>query len=124
MGITIPPASVLQQLSLPHDTAVAYVGKLYVSYALQGHGYGGATMRAVEALARHQLGAQMCVLDCIVHDYQMRPDVLEVFYVRHGNPAPKVVFSHLFSQCLGVLGVAEKEVLLTGTVTDFERAVV
>jgi hypothetical protein len=69
---------------------VPYIGKLYVSYALQGYGYGGAAMRAVEAISRDRLGAEMCFLDTVLHEYQMRPDVLEVFYLKHGNPVPKV----------------------------------
>lgn len=69
---------------------MAYLGKLYVSYALQGHGYGGEAMRLLEGAARHGLGAQMCVLDTVQHEFQMRGDVLDVFYVRQGNPVPKV----------------------------------
>jgi hypothetical protein len=50
------------------------------------------TMRAVEAISRDQLGADMCILDTIPHEYQTRPDVIERFYVQHGNPLPKVSF--------------------------------
>lgn len=104
VGLIIPPESELKHLSLPL-TGVAYIGKLYVSYALQSYGYGGVTMRAVEAISRDQLGADMCILDTILHEYQMRPDVMERFYVQHGNPLPKV------SKCAEGRGGGNEEVL-------------
>ena len=71
---------------------MAYIGKLYVSYALQSRGYGGATMHGVEAISRDQLGADMCVLDTLLHEYQMREDVLDQFFAQKGNPVPKVSY--------------------------------
>ncbi|KAH8912275.1 hypothetical protein BR93DRAFT_70761 [Coniochaeta sp. PMI_546] len=97
VGLIIPPESELKHLSLPL-TGVAYIGKLYVSYALQSYGYGGVTMRAVEAISRDQLGADMCILDTILHEYQMRPDVMERFYVQHGNPLPKISNEHWYAK--------------------------
>ena len=47
-------------------------------------------MRVVESIARDQLGAEMCILDTIIEEYQMRRDVLDRFYVAAGNPLPKV----------------------------------
>lgn len=69
---------------------MASIAKLYISYALQSGGYGGTTMRAVEAVSRDQLGADMCILDTLMHKYQMREDVLDRFYAKNGNPLPKV----------------------------------
>ncbi|KAB5532552.1 hypothetical protein GE09DRAFT_369612 [Coniochaeta sp. 2T2.1] len=74
----------------PGSTKAASIGKLYVSYALQSHGYGGLAMRAVETIAETQLGCDMCILDTIVEEFQMRRDVMERWYTAGGNPLPKI----------------------------------
>jgi hypothetical protein len=101
IAIVLPPPEELLPLGLP-PKGVAYISKLYVSYALQAHGFGGAAMREVETIAREQLGCEVAYLDTVPAEYQMRPETLEEFYGARGNPVPKVsqhcsfFFSFLF----------------------------
>ncbi|KAK7754052.1 hypothetical protein SLS62_003898 [Diatrype stigma] len=71
-----------EKLGLPRE-GVAWLHQLYVSYALQGKGYGAAAMSQVEALAVNKpLNAKLLALDTIAKESQMDPVARKDFQAR------------------------------------------
>jgi hypothetical protein len=82
--------SELETLGLPTDEKTAYISKLYISWATQSSGFGGTSVRAVEALARDELEVKTVYLDAVTEEMQMTGDLWTKFYCVLGIPKPKV----------------------------------
>ena len=66
---------------------------MYISWALQRGGVGGAAMRATEKLAGDEnrpLKGELIVLDTVPEEYQFDEALIEQLYYAHGRPKPVV----------------------------------
>lgn len=78
------------KLGLP-SSGVVWIHQLYVSYALQQHGFGAAAMDQVEVTAREEIfKGRMLVLDTIQEEMQMSPEGKKHLYAERGVPIPRV----------------------------------
>ncbi|KAK7748607.1 hypothetical protein SLS53_000627 [Cytospora paraplurivora] len=78
-----------QRLGLADDGTV-WVAGLYVSYALQRHGFGREVMGQAERLASRDpsLAARWIVLDTMPREQQLSSAFVEKVYLAQGKPAP------------------------------------
>lgn len=84
------------QLGLP-PTGVFWINNLYISWALQRSGLGGAAMKELERMvAQPPLDGEYMVLDAIPEEFQFSPEVLERQYLSRGLTPPVVSALGLF----------------------------
>ena len=83
-----------ERLGLSPETEggnIYWIATLYISWALQKGGLGGAAMRELEWLAaREPLKGVTAILDVVPMAFQTRDDVVEKVYLSQGNPVPAV----------------------------------
>lgn len=73
------------------DEGIVWVAGLYISWALQSHGFGREAMGVVERIASQEpLNAKWIVLDTMPKDQQMKSAFIEKVYTAQGKPNPAV----------------------------------
>ncbi|KAI0132248.1 hypothetical protein BJ170DRAFT_238180 [Xylariales sp. AK1849] len=90
VALDIHPAEDDAKLKLPSE-GIVWIHQLYVSYALQGGGFGAGAMDQVETVAAQEpMKARMMVLDTIAEDIQLSPLGRKGLYEDRGIPVPVV----------------------------------
>ncbi|KAI1393349.1 uncharacterized protein F4822DRAFT_9312 [Hypoxylon trugodes] len=88
IALAIHPSDEDVQLGLPRS-GVAWVHQLYVSYVLQGGGFGaGAMGRAEQLAAMEPLNASIIALDTVAKEIHAQKEFLKLIYEGRGLPQP------------------------------------